>query len=123
MSLFVSDTTIGNVYALRFSHPKWQTPEEQQLIAEGELSNWVLDKLGGYNIIEVGIIAACRVIRSNGPSKCACHALMTGNLQGCCVHAACPCRSRQSTLALTMQPLQQTPFPGTPLLASGALVL
>jgi hypothetical protein len=42
---------------LRFSHPKWQTPEEQQLIAEGELTNWVLDKLGGYNIVEVSSIS------------------------------------------------------------------
>eukprot|EP00197_Chlamydomonas_leiostraca_P011145 CAMPEP_0202859122 /NCGR_PEP_ID=MMETSP1391-20130828/1378_1 /ASSEMBLY_ACC=CAM_ASM_000867 /TAXON_ID=1034604 /ORGANISM="Chlamydomonas leiostraca, Strain SAG 11-49" /LENGTH=803 /DNA_ID=CAMNT_0049538131 /DNA_START=139 /DNA_END=2550 /DNA_ORIENTATION=+ len=36
-----------------FSHPAWQTPAEKKLIADGELSTWVLDKLGAYNVIEV----------------------------------------------------------------------
>ncbi|GFH08666.1 cyclic nucleotide-binding domain-containing protein [Haematococcus lacustris] len=28
----------------RFSHPKWQTPAEQEMVAAGEMSTWVLDK-------------------------------------------------------------------------------
>ncbi|KAG2445187.1 hypothetical protein HYH02_008655 [Chlamydomonas schloesseri] len=31
-----------------FSGPRWYTNEERRLINEGELSTWVLDKMGGY---------------------------------------------------------------------------
>ncbi|KAL6756171.1 hypothetical protein V8C86DRAFT_2654456 [Haematococcus lacustris] len=54
--LFVVLIFLGHLcgcFFYMFSHPKWQTPAEQEMVAAGEMSTWVLDKLGGYNIIEV----------------------------------------------------------------------
>ena len=40
-----------------------QTPAEQELIARGEMSTWVIDKLGSYNVVEVGHCATSADLR------------------------------------------------------------
>ncbi|GIL77636.1 hypothetical protein Vretimale_6799 [Volvox reticuliferus] len=43
-----------------FSGPQWWTNEEKLLINEGELSTWVLDKMGGYYTVAMPTISNTR---------------------------------------------------------------